>query len=108
MEGAPASARQVPSVERRFSNRPRNRDGDTPFLGGPGRYSLRGETNVSRVLALLDKPSAGSFGMTPIVVEHEGRVSVLGLAPPSVHRGRSLTAGEVEELIRGGHALGIS
>jgi hypothetical protein len=58
-----------------------------------------------RALALIDKPSAASFGMTPIVLEDNGNVRVLGLAPASAPRGLGVTKDEVQELIRGGHAL---
>lgn len=62
---------------------------------------------MTRGLVLLDKPSERSFGMTAIVVENNGEVRVLGLAPSSAARGRALTEAQVGELIQGGHALSL-
>jgi hypothetical protein len=60
---------------------------------------------MTRALALLDKPSEASFGMTPVVVDDGGVVRVLGLAPGSAYRGHGLQGADLHELIRGGHAL---
>jgi hypothetical protein len=60
---------------------------------------------MMRAIALLDKPTPASFGMASVVVADGETLRVLGLAGPSVHRGRGLGRSDVEELVRGGHAL---
>ncbi len=62
---------------------------------------------MTRAIALLDRPAAASFGMTPIVVVDDERVRVLGLAAASAHRGRGLRCSQVDDLIRSGHALAL-
>jgi len=62
---------------------------------------------VARAIALLDKPNSASFGMAPVVVADDASVRVLGFASASAHRGRGVTRPQVEELIRGGHALPV-
>ncbi len=62
---------------------------------------------MTRVVALLDKPTTTSFGMTPVVVTDGETLRVLGLAEPSVHRSRGLGRTDVDELVRGGHALAL-
>lgn len=57
--------------------------------------------------ALLDKPSPESFGMIPLVIDDEGSLRVLGLAPASAHRAHSLHTDELEELLRAGHGLRV-
>jgi hypothetical protein len=62
-----------------------------------------------RPIALLDRPSAKSFGMAPVAMEDDGgKVQVVGLAQPSAHRGRALTVADVNNLVTGGHALQVT
>jgi hypothetical protein len=62
---------------------------------------------MTRAIALLDRPTSSSFGMTPLVVREEDAIRVLGLAGPSVHRGRGMGRTDVDDLIAGGHALPV-
>jgi hypothetical protein len=64
---------------------------------------------MSRLIALLDKPSRDSFGMVPVVVsDQDGRLDVLGLAADSRHRKAAFTRAAYDSLIAGGHALPVS
>jgi hypothetical protein len=62
---------------------------------------------LKRVRALLDRPSHESFGMTPLVIEDGDQLHVHGLAPASAHRAQPLSTNELDELLRGGHGLGV-
>ncbi|HLL05613.1 MAG TPA: hypothetical protein VK539_33900 [Myxococcaceae bacterium] len=60
---------------------------------------------MSRILALLDRPQRQSLGIVPLVISQDEKIQVLGLAPASAHRGRNLSAEDVEHLIRAHHAM---
>ena len=63
---------------------------------------------MTRILALLDRPSARSFGMVPVAVEIDDKVRVTGLSGGSRHRAQTLTIADVGDLVDSGHALRVS
>lgn len=61
---------------------------------------------MKRLVALLDRPSSRSFGMTPIVTKDDsGSVEVHGLVPDSRHRAQHVSLADVEELIKTQNAI---
>ena len=61
---------------------------------------------MTTIVALLDRPSAQSFGLLPLVTQSEsGRLFTEGLLQPTDHE---ITIDTLEELVQSGHALRLS